>query len=85
MDAHVTAYTAAVGDYSLPASTKTPVRYETTSSETGLTGFQDLKPVNPELQARYDAMSPQWEGIKASNNYVFQNIAKSQSAPAFSK
>jgi hypothetical protein len=62
-----------------------PVPYQTSSSEPGLTGFQDLKPANPQLQARYDAMSSQWEGIKPSNGDVFQTLPKSETAPAFSK
>jgi hypothetical protein len=86
MDQQWAAYNVAVGDHTLPTSTKTQViPYKTTSSEKGITGFQDLTPANPQIQARYDAMSPEWEGITASNNYVFNNIAKSQSAPATQK
>ena len=85
MDQQWTSYNAAVGEYSLPKSTMAPVPYQTSSSETGITGFQDLKPANPEVQARYDAMSPKWEGITGTDSAVFKNIPKSQSAPAFSK
>lgn len=80
MEKQVSAYTTGVSEYTLPASTMAPAPYQTSSSETGLTGFQDLKPANPVVQARYDAMSPQWEGVTATNSYVFQNIPKSQAA-----
>lgn len=85
MDAQFKAYNVGVADYTLPKSTMAPAPYQTSSSEHGLTGFQDLKPANPVVQARYDAMSPVWEGVTASNSYIFQNIPKSQAAPAMQK
>jgi len=71
MDKQVDSYNVAVGDHSLPVSSKAAVRYETSSSEQGVTGFQDLTPVNPQVQARYDAMSPEWVGIKGTNKHIF--------------
>lgn len=85
MDIQWTSYNKAIDEHTLPLSSKAAVPYETSSSETGLTGFQDLKPINPEVQARYDAMSPKWEGVSASNSYIFKNIPKSKPTPAFSK
>ena len=79
MDKQVASYNAAVGEHSLPMSSKGAVRYETSSSEHGLTGFQDLTPANPQLQARYDAMSPEWVGVSGTNKHVFSNSAKSSS------
>jgi hypothetical protein len=32
------------------------------------TGFEELKPVN--VQTKYDAMTPEWEGISASNAFA---------------
>lgn len=78
-------YNSALGDHTLPKSTKVVVPYETSSSEPGLTGFQDLKPANPEIQARYDAMSPNWNGITGADPAVYRSIATSQSAPVNSK
>lgn len=85
MDQRWTAYNASLGDQALPKSTKATVPYQTTSSETCITGFQDLKPVNPQLQARYDAMSGSWEGIQPSTEYVYKNIAKTQAEQAPAK
>jgi hypothetical protein len=79
MDKQVASYNVAVGDHSLPVSSMGAVRYETSSSEHGLTGFQDLTPANPQIQARYDAMSPEWIGITGTNKHVFNNGAKSSS------
>jgi len=78
MDKQVASYNAAVGDHILPASSKGVIPYQTSSSEEGLTGFQDLTPANPQLQARYDAMSPEWEGVKATNKHVFNNSRPSR-------
>lgn len=72
MDKQVASYNVAVGEHTLPVSSKGVVRYQTSSSEQGLTGFQDLTPANPQLQARYDAMSPEWVGIKGTNKHVFK-------------
>lgn len=38
-----------------------------TSSQKGVSGFLDLKPVNTSSQAKYDAMSATWEGVEASD------------------
>jgi hypothetical protein len=78
MDKQVASYNAAVGEHTLPVSSKGVVRYQTSSSEEGLTGFHDLVPANPQLQARYDAMSPEWEGVKATNKHIFKNSAASR-------
>jgi hypothetical protein len=78
MDKQVDSYNVAVGEHTLPVSSKAPVRYQTSSSEEGLTGFQDLTPANPQLQARYDAMSPEWVGVKGTNKHVFNNSRPSR-------
>ena len=65
-------YQQSVGGFDLPASTTKPVvPYQTSSSDVGVSGFQDLKPANPEIQARYDAMSPNWNGITGSESSVY--------------
>jgi hypothetical protein len=85
MEAQLQGYNAGIADYTLPKSTMAPAPYQTSSSEPGLTGFRDLKPANPVVQARYDAMSPNWEGITATNSYIFQTVPKSQAAPTTQK
>lgn len=85
MDRQWNSYNAGVSDYTVPQSSKAPAPYQTSSSEHGLTGFQDLKPANPQLQARYDAMSPQWEGLTGANKNVFKHIKQSETAAAIQK
>ena len=57
------------------------VPYLTSSSKIGVSGFLDLKPENPQIQARYDAMSGSWEGIQASEAAVKHGIFKADSLP----
>ena len=86
MDQQWNKYKDAVKGYELPSSTTKPViPYETSSSEVGVAGFQDLKPANPDLQAQYDAMSPNWNGITGANPSVYRNVASSESAPVNSQ
>jgi hypothetical protein len=81
MDAQWVKYKESVSGFDLPASTTKPVvPYQTSSSEIGVSGFQDLKPANPEIQARYDAMSPNWNGITGADPSVYRSIATSESA-----
>lgn len=82
MDKQVSDYQSALNDQLLPTSTSAV--YLTSSSEKGIVGFQDLTPYQPDVQARYDAMSGSWEGVKAAKSYA-KNIAKAQAGPAESK
>lgn len=70
-------YVNAVGVSENPVSTS---RYEATSSEKCKTGFMDLTPPRPEIQARYDAMSAEWEGVIPTNRAVIQGLFKSEPA-----
>jgi len=71
MKAHWDGYLKALGKSpQLSSTNSTPL--ETSSSAIGVSGFLDLKPKKPELQARYDAMAGSWEGISASE----QNVLK---------
>jgi len=79
MDKEWSGYQSANNDFILPQSTSAV--YPTSSSEKGVVGFQDLTPYQPDVQARYDAMSGSWEGVNASKAYA-KNIAKAQSGPA---
>lgn len=60
-------YQDAYGVYETPKSTNPALPYPTTDSKVGRTPFEDLKPSYPEIQANYDAMSPTWAGVDASN------------------
>ena len=68
-------YLNAVGSAENPVSTS---RYETSSSEKGKTGFFDLTPSRPDVQARYDAMSGEWEGVVPTNRAIIQGLFKSE-------
>ena len=69
-----TQYQNAIGVAENPVSTS---RYPATSSEQGKTGFVDLVPPRPDIQARYDAMSPEWEGVVPTNKAVIQGLFSS--------
>ena len=84
MDEQWTKFQASLRDQTLPTSTSAVAPYETSRSQHGLVGFQDLTPYQPDVQARYDAMSGSWEGVKAAKSYA-KNIAKAQAGPAESK
>ena len=81
MDQQWNAFKASLNEQTLPSSTSAVAPYETSSSEQGVVGFQDLTPYQPDVQARYDAMSGSWEGVKAAKSYA-KNIAKAQAGPA---
>lgn len=83
MDFHWSSYTNAVEKQAPPMCSNPPiVKYENTSDDmSGKTGFQDLVPPNPQLQARYDAMSAAWEGISPSNSAIIQGLFTSAPSP----
>jgi hypothetical protein len=67
MQSHWSGYLKAIGSTAIPTTSHPPVAtYKTTDDSKGMTGFLDLNPKKPELQARYDAMSGSWAGVKAS-------------------
>jgi len=76
-------YTAAVEKDLTPICSEPPGhKYPATDSKTTWwTGFQDLTPANPELQAKYDAMSGSWEGIIPTNKAVISGLFTSQPSP----
>jgi hypothetical protein len=71
MKAHWDGYVNALGKNPKPTSSNS-IPFETTSSAKGVSGFLDLQPKQPKIQAKYDAMSGSWEGILASE----QNVLK---------
>jgi hypothetical protein len=67
MQSHWEGYQNALSTNPIPATTKEPVAiYPTSDSRIGVSGFLDLKPKDPKTQAKYDAMSWEWKGVKAS-------------------
>jgi hypothetical protein len=65
MKDHWSGYITALGKAPNPTSTNT-IPFENTSTTIGVSGFLDLKPVNTQFQAKYDAMAGSWEGVSAS-------------------
>lgn len=76
---HWKGYVTALSGYQTPG-TSVPA-YQTSSSETGVTGFMDLFVRKPEIQARYDAMQGSWEGVQASESAISQGVFKTESMP----
>jgi hypothetical protein len=76
-------YTAAMEKDLTPICSEPPGhKYPATESKTTWwTGFQDLTPANPELQAKYDAMSDKWAGINPTNKAVVNGLFSSQPSP----
>lgn len=87
MQEHWTGYLNALGNKNqIPQTSMDPVDlYQTSSSKIGVSGFLDLKPQNPGVQAKYDAMSGSWEGIRASEAAVKHGIFKADSLPVESQ
>jgi hypothetical protein len=82
MQSHWAGYLKAVGATVVPTTSNPPVAtYKATDDSKGMTGFLDLNPKNPEVQARYDAMSGSWAGIKASDAAVSKGIFNTDFAP----
>jgi len=59
-----------------PAPYVEPIAAKNTDS----TGFLEAKPRDPDTQARFDAMSDQWEGVYASDAAVKQGLYVEDSA-----
>lgn len=83
MDFHWNSYGTAVQKETRPICSNPPVlKYPATSDDlTGKTGFQDLIPARPDIQARYDAMSGEWEGIAPSNEAIIKGLFTSGPSP----
>lgn len=64
---------------------KPVVPYATSSSANDVTGFQWLKPAQPDIQARYDAMSGSWEGVSASDAALAKGVFSTDAMPIVQK
>ena len=78
MQKHWNVYVDALGGNKPPADSNV---YPTSDSTIGVSGFLDLKPKNPEIQAKYDAMSPTWGGIQPSESAAASNLFKASFMP----
>lgn len=82
MQQHWTGYLNAISGQKTPqTSMPTTVPYETSSSETGVTGFMDLLVKQPKIQARYDAMQGTWEGPQAADKAISTGVFKTEAMP----
>jgi hypothetical protein len=77
---HWKGFITALGSNPIPSSSHPEVGTFRSTGTGGDTGFLDLNPKKPEIQARYDAMNGSWEGIKASEAAVKAGIFKTDFA-----
>lgn len=83
MEQHWTGYMNAIGKVNTtPSSSMPPVAlYNTSDSTIGVSGFLDLTPKQPEIQARYDAMSGNWGGVQATNKALANGLFSTDAMP----
>lgn len=82
MQQHWQGYITALGSQKTPQSSMpTAAPYETSSNQAGVTGFMDLKPSQPAIQARYDAMQGTWEGPAAADKAISNGVFKTEAMP----
>jgi hypothetical protein len=62
-----------------------PAPYPTSDSKIGVSGFMDLTPKQPDMQARCDAMSGSSQGVAASDGAIAKNMFKAESMPIIQK
>lgn len=82
MQQHWTGYLAALGAQKTPQTSMPDVApYETSSNQTGVSGFMDLTPKQPQIQAKYDAMQGTWEGPAAADKALINGLFKTEAMP----
>lgn len=75
-------YKKAMDDTPIPVCSNPPmVKYPATSGDKWWTGFQGLIPAYPEVQAKYDAMSPTWGGVAPTNISVVNQLFANEPMP----
>ena len=67
MQKHWSGFLNAVSSKQIPQTSKV-APYPNTDSSTGTSGFMDVAQRTKPTAQKYDAMSPSWGGISASNN-----------------
>lgn len=82
MEQHWSNYITALGAQKIPATTMPAVApYDTSSNEKGVSGFFDLQPTQPQIQAKYDAMQGTWEGPAAAEKAISTSVFKTDFMP----
>jgi len=82
MQAHWSGYLCALGAQKTPQTTMPTVApYETSSNQLGVSGFMDLLPKQPQIQAKYDAMQGTWEGPQAADTAISKGLFKTEAMP----
>jgi len=81
MESNWKGYIAAIGKSKMPKTSFDTVPFPTTEGNNVSTGFIEWKTPNKEQQARYDAMSGSWQGIKASESAVSTGVFKTEYMP----
>lgn len=82
MEKHWAGYVSALNKQFVPKSSMNPQDlYQTSDSRIGVSGFLDLSPKQPEIQARYDAMAGEWQGIAATNKALGQGLFSTDAMP----
>lgn len=86
MEQHWSGYLKALGESKVPATTMPSVApYETSSNQTGTSGFLDIFSKQPQIQARYDAMQGTWEGPAAADKAISTGVFRTESMPITQK
>jgi hypothetical protein len=70
------------GDYLVATQTDVRPGSSYNATVTTPTGFLEFKPRDMEIQKKYDAMSPSWEGVDSSMKAVEQGVYALDSAEA---
>jgi hypothetical protein len=78
MEKHWSGFLNAVSSKKIPETSKV-APYPTTDSSTGTSGFMDVAQRTKPISKKYDAMTPSWGGISASNKEA--NVFKSGASP----
>lgn len=83
MEAHWKGYMNAIGaGKTIPSSSMEHIApYKTSDSTVGVSGFLDLTPKQPQIQARYDAMTGEWGGIQATNKALTNGLFSTDAMP----
>jgi len=80
MQNHWEGYLNAVGGTPVPSSSM-PAPYLTSDPTKGTSGFLDLPVKQPDIQAKYDAMSGSWAGVEASTAAVKNGMFSTEAMP----
>jgi hypothetical protein len=70
------------GDYLVATQKDVRPSSSYNATSTTHTGFMEFKPRDMEIQRKYDAMSPSWEGVDSSMKAVEQGVYSLDSAEA---